>query len=81
MPQRGPRAGERGARWSVASSPCGPFAPLPQEVTCGPRPGDSCLAKLAPVVRAVKAALWMTMCRSWGGHGVFLWTAVHAPCG
>lgn len=31
--------------------PSGPFVPLPQEVTCVLRPGDSCLAKLGPAGR------------------------------
>ncbi len=80
MPQRGPRAGAGRDGASPVSLP-GRFVPLPREVTCGLRPGDSCLAKLAWVVCAVKAVLWMTMCRSWGGHGVFLWTAVLTTCG
>jgi hypothetical protein len=34
---------------SSRSLRCGPFAPLPQEATCDPEPGDSCLPKLGPV--------------------------------
>jgi len=69
------------ARWHVAmlagvpgpgtagrlpvAPPPGRSPPSP-EATCGPEPGDSCLAKLGAPRGAVKTARWKTMWTIWG---------------
>jgi hypothetical protein len=63
-----------------------PLAPLravrppSPEATCGPEPGDSCMAKVGRVPRMVNAPLWMAMWTTWGEAGVSLWTALKHAC-